>query len=299
VVHEFFGAAAPDAVRLEYVETGPSQFHPESSSVSISGESLKRQSELGVVAHETAHLALARLTRGASTNERLRFVDEGLASILQSRAEKDAKAYRARALVVAAQRAREDDAILVHAERWSEYFGDPKTSADFEAYEVGAAFDLFLLDAFGPERTRRLLADLAETRDLEASCARVLLRDLSDIERAWRESLRQIPIVVPRVVTQSPANEDEGARVDLTELAATFDVPMDPRICLNAPCHEGICYDHATWRSPTELVVRLTQPLTPGRWYEVSLGTGRCRLKSRAGVAMPVAIWRFKTRSAR
>jgi hypothetical protein len=150
VVHDFFDEATPPIVHVTYVDRGTSQFHPESSALTISRESLRHQTEVGVAAHETAHLALARLTRGASTTEALRFIDEGLASIVQSRAEGKADAYRARASVVAAERAREDGAILAHAERWSEYFGDPKTRADFDAYDVGASFDQFLFDVLQP-----------------------------------------------------------------------------------------------------------------------------------------------------
>jgi hypothetical protein len=297
IVHEFFGDATPDVVHVAYVERGTSRFDPEKAALMLSRESLKSQSEIGVTAHETAHLALARLTKGASTTEPLRFLDEGLASILQSRADRDADAYKARAAVVAAQRAHEDDAILEHARHWSVYFGDPATRADYEAYDVGASFVLFLFAGFGEYKTRRLLADLGETRDLALSCLRVTSTELSAIELSWRAALDDVVVQVPRVVAQSPSNEDEAVPVETTELVATFDVPMQARVCLNAPCHEGICFDHATWRTPTELVVRLTKPLRPSRWYEVTLGTPTCRLASRAGAKMPPKVWHFKTRT--
>src|SRR5215475_2618588 len=76
-VHAFFGDATPPRVKVAYVDRGPSQFDPEKIAVSISRESITHGSEVSVVAHETSHLALARLTRGASTSEALRFVDEG------------------------------------------------------------------------------------------------------------------------------------------------------------------------------------------------------------------------------
>jgi hypothetical protein len=295
-VHDFFGDAVPPVVRVSYVARGTSRFDPDTNGISISRESLHGHPEVAIVAHETTHLALARLTKGASTSEPLRFVDEGLATIVQSRVEHEADLYRRRASIVAAQRAREDEAILAHAQRWSQYFGDPAIRADFEAYEVGASFVLFLLDTFGPDDTRRLFADLGGTRDLSRSCVRVVGRDLASIELGWRASLDSVAFEVPHLVTQSPPNEDEAVPVQTTELVVTFDVPMQEKICINAPCHEGICVDHAAWRTPTELVVRVSAPLRPGRWYEIGLGTPTCRLTSRAGARMAPAIWHFKTR---
>jgi hypothetical protein len=84
--------------------------------------------------------------------------------------------------------------------------------------------------------------------------------------------------------------------IETKELVATFDMPMQPKVCMNAPCHEGLCFDHAAWRTPRELVVTVTKPLRPGRWYEITLGTPTCRLTSRAGARMTPTIWRFKTR---
>jgi dienelactone hydrolase len=213
IVHAFFGEATPPLVHVAFHERANSYFHPETSTVSISRHPAEKNPEIALVAHETAHLALARLTHGASTSEALRFLDEGLASIIASRAKGDADAYRSRAFVVAAQRAGEDDAILVHAARWSEYFGDPGMHPDYDAYDVGAAFDFFLMKEFGEGATRRLLTDLGDTRDLGRSCARVLGRGVGEIERLWRAGLEYVKVEVPRVVARSPA-ERRGRPVD-------------------------------------------------------------------------------------
>ncbi len=69
---------------------------------------------------------------------------------------------------------------------------------------------------------------------------------------------------------------------------------------MGTPCGDsGVCFEHARWRTPRELAVRVEPRLQPGTTYTLTLGSAsRGRpLISCAGQPLPVSRWRFTTAS--
>jgi hypothetical protein len=293
ILEDFFGPALPRRIVVEHVAEGTSRFDPDHQVIVVSRATTVAQSELAVVAHETAHLALAVLTRGASTLEPLRFIDEGLAMIIQKEVEGKLEAYKAGAIAFAAGRLATGNVTLVDLQHWSTYFGVPP-KADFDAYDVGAAFLCFIEDKYGRAQRATLLADLGRTRTLDVSLRNVFGSSVDETEVRWESYLHAAHVHVPAVTEMVPANGTTDVPVDLREIRVTFDTDMQPDICLSADCH-GLCYDRARWLDARTLVVAADAPLRPAHDYSLSLGVpGRCRLKSRRGVEAPIVTWRFR-----
>ena len=297
VLVETFGSSLPARVTVDYEANGTSRFDPERNAVHIARDALHSSSELALVAHETAHLGLANLTAGASTTEPFRFLDEGLASIIENKVDGALERYKSSALALAAGRLANGSVELADLQRWSQYFGDPRVGADFSAYDVGAAFVFFLQDTFGEAALEQLLADIARSRSLAVSLRASLDRTLEEIEASWESYLRRVDVRAPAVVELSPSNGEASVATDLKEIRATFDTDMQSFVCIRTSCSDGICYDHAAWRDAHTLVVTVNGSLLPAHAYALSLGIpGRCRLRARGGAEAPVVTWEFRTR---
>jgi hypothetical protein len=300
-----FGLAVPTKVTVRYSSRRGEYFHPDDASIEISSADHHTPRELGLVAHETAHLALASLSNGASTLEGFRFMDEGLAAIIEESVRGTLPTYRRAALVLAARRISTGGARLADLQVWSRYFGDPARdagkSADYDAYLVGSAFDFFLEDVYGEGALKRLFLDLSKTRSLPASLTNVFGRTVEQTEAAWDRYLRAVDLSiathVPSVVAMDPTSGASGVPTATTEIHVAFDTDMLPFICVDAPCSAGICYDHAYWQDTRTLAIRIDGRLLPDHAYSLSLGSPpQCLLKSIYRVEMPVVRWEFRTR---
>jgi hypothetical protein len=175
----FFGETLPASIEVDR-RAGNSKFDANGTTIHVSTTS--NQPELELVAHETTHLALARLTGGANLREQLRFIDEGFANVMQHEVDDTAASYRATARAAAAARA---PLALAPLEVWSTYFGHGDAHPDWIAYDVAASFVLCVRERYGEARWHDLLADLAVTGALDASLQRVLHVDRATIEQQW------------------------------------------------------------------------------------------------------------------
>jgi hypothetical protein len=301
----YFGGAVPGTITVNYASGPGDYFDSRRNGITISMAETHGPRELGLVAHEASHLALAAFSGGVSTLEPFRFMDEGLAAIIEHTVGGTLPKYRHAALVVAARRLSTGSVSLADLQAWSRYFGDPighpERAADYDAYEVGSAFDFFVQDTHGEGALRSLFADLARTRSLASSVRTVFGHTLDETEAAWVAYLRAVDVSVasrpPAVVEMVPANGAAGVATDLAEVRVTFDTDMTPFICVNTPCNEGICYDHAVWRDLRTLAIKIDRPLMPDHPYSLSLGSPpRCMLKSEDRVELPVVKWEFRTR---
>jgi len=301
----YFGAAVPSRITVSYSSQPGDYFDPKSNGITISTSDLHGARERGLVAHETSHLALAALSGGASTLEPFRFMDEGLAAIIQETADGTLRKYRHAALVLAARRLSTGSVSVTDMQAWSKYFGDPVDHpdkvADYDAYEVGSAFDFFVQGTHGEGALKSLFLDLATTRSLASSVKTVFGRTLEETEAAWVAYLRAVDVSavthVPAVIDMMPTNGATGIATELPEIHVTFDVDMAPFICVNTACTDGICYDHAYWKDSRTLAIRIDKPLLPDHPYSLSLGSPpRCALKSSDRVELPVVRWDFHTR---
>ncbi len=99
----------------------------------------------------------------------------------------------------------------------------------------------------------------------------------------------------PTVVSRSPLDGAARVAIDTRELSVAFDTDMQPTVCVNAPCDQGVCYDHARWSTPRTLTIAVDPKLLPKHDYSIGLGARSCHLKSVGGYELPVTIWRFRT----
>lgn len=159
-----FGPAMPTAIGIEHVAGSVSGFDANRDVILFADGSLASQSELALVAHETCHLALAHATHGASTEEQLRFLDEGLATVLAHEIDGTLAQYRHDAHGIARLRG---FAQLPQLAQWSTFFGRASDHPDWHAYDVAADFVLFLRDERGDAGLRELFATLARTRTFD------------------------------------------------------------------------------------------------------------------------------------
>ncbi len=306
LLRAFYGAAMPARVTVVLVDGSGGHFDTERARIVLGRDEL-RVAGAALVAHETSHLCLAVLTRGASATEPFRFVDEGFASIVESRAADRAGEYVEEALAIAALELRKGRVGFGLVERWSEYFGDwqdqdpakGSSPRNFDAYRVGASFDLLVMQRYGEPKLRDLFVAIGKTRSLDASLVEVLGKPAAEVEAEWRAYLSgvKIPDDTPTIVELVPADGLTGVSPDLTEISAHFSAPMNRSVVnLGADCGTGICYTNAYWKSPTVLSVRLPGRLKGATTYAVRLGVEGHPLRSRFGRELPVTTWRFTTR---
>ncbi len=295
----FYGATQPGAIAVHFAPGGPSRFDAAQATVTLSLGALRGRSLRPVLAHESSHLFLAALTGGASTLEGFRFVDEGVASLLEHQVAADEAVWKVQALGGTAERLRAAPFGLAELQRWSAFFGDGGERSDYGAYDVGASFVLFVRAEHGDARLVELLRAIGATRSLDAASRQALGRPLAELEAAWLAYLRRVDLGAAgpvHVLELRPANDEHGAPTDLREITVTFDADMAPSLCLSTPCQEGVCHDHARWKTPRTLAIGVDHPLLPHHAYRLALGWQSCRLKSLAGGELPLTEWRFETR---
>lgn len=294
---EYFPESVPPRITVQFQnQWRSSRFHPTDAAVLIH-ESVKNAPE-PVIAHESCHLCLANLTKGASTREKFRFFDEGFAEVFENLTMKRFEAYKEEALTVAAAQHRRRNVSFARVQKWSEYYGDPETKTNFYAYPVGASFDLFIMDHFGKDRLLAFFKDIGETGDLARTVRNVLGSDLPELEAKWLRYLEEVDVSTaePRIVKLFPENGATGVSIKTEEIAVQFDLPMARKIVFISDCRQGVCYKNAYWKSDRILAVKVK--LLPNHRYRIALGDmAHGRFMSRAGSELPVTEWSFATGS--
>ena len=102
-----------------------------------------------IIGHESCHLSMADFTNGASVKEKFRFFDEGFASIYEHMLANDSDDYKKTSLKIAVQQYLQGNVTFTKAQKWSEYFGDPKKFVHYYAYPVGSSFVYYVIDSYG------------------------------------------------------------------------------------------------------------------------------------------------------
>jgi len=303
----FYGAAMPARVTIVLVDGTGGHFDTERSQIVLGRDELKLSGP-ALVAHETSHLCLAVVTRGASATEAFRFLDEGFASILEARIAGRGADYEEEAFAIAALELAKGRASFDLLQRWSEYFGDWQgrsstrdagSQHDFDAYRVGSSFELWVRRFHGEGALRHLFVAVGTTRDLNQALAEALGKPAANVEAEWKAYLAsvKVPDDTPSVVNLVPADGATDVSTTLPELTVHFSTPMNRSIVnLGANCDLGVCFTNASWTSPTVLTVRLPDGLKPATSYTVTLGVEGHTLRSRYGRDLPVTTWRFSTR---
>jgi hypothetical protein len=178
-----FSGACPQKITVTENREHPSEFHPRSSTIELGTDADKNGM---VLTHETTHLCMASLTRGASNTEPYRFYDEGFASIVGGG---KSPAYRKRALATAARKAAKGEVGFAKAQKWSTYFGDPP-HADYDAYDVGASFVFFVEDVYGEKRLFAFFRSTGSEKTLDAATRKAFGESADAVETQWLAYLK-------------------------------------------------------------------------------------------------------------
>ncbi len=293
-LQKYFGAVVPERIIVRGVQGVTSRFDYLREMVLISEVHLRNQA-LGTVAHESCHLCLENFTKGASVREEFRFFDEGLAEIFQSIIENRTAEYKAEALAVAALQRRRNNVGFAKAQKWSDYFGNPRVRTNYYAYPVGASFNYFIIDTYGMDRLFDFFKDIGDTGDLEESSRHVFKKDQAALEAEWLSYLDRVPVSgePPRIAGRFPEHGATGVSIATVEIYLEFDRPMHRFICLITNCNDGVCYQNAYWKTDRRLAVKVK--LLPNHRYRIGLGNPEYRFLSREGLELPVTIWEFTT----
>ena len=298
---EAFSEHAPDRIVVEFAKSGFSRFDTRDDRVLIrSGYSPSLA--MAKIAHESAHLAAHNITNGYSIQNRFRFIDEGFASVFESRVAGRAARFKKYVLAVAAHQQRADNVRMHLVQDWRRYWGNWRKGRGRQtsyAYPVGASVIHFLVDMYGAGSPIRLMKAIGETGNFDAATRLSLNRSGQEIETGWIKYLQAVTIPDAgsvNIVRMDPPNGATEVRPDLHEITVEFNTPMARDICIRTNSCDEICYRNARWKSPSVLAIKLPVGLRPNESYILSLGSREgCKLKSAAMSDLPVTIWKFAT----
>jgi hypothetical protein len=187
-----FGKNMPDRIVVQITGGKYSRFNTAETSIQIN-ESHYRTSAAKMVAHESVHLALHRMTNGLTWQNSFRFLDEGYASVFASRLVHEETEFRQKTLELAVRQLLKGNISFPLVQDWKTYWGNPRDEKGYVtnyAYSVGASFVYFLEEKYTPASVLRLLQQLGETGDLDVAARGVFHKSLSDIEKEWMTFLR-------------------------------------------------------------------------------------------------------------
>ncbi|OFZ55999.1 MAG: hypothetical protein A2428_08595 [Bdellovibrionales bacterium RIFOXYC1_FULL_54_43] len=291
-----YPGSVPEKIVIVFTDDTASRFDTKHNRILLSRKHFA-QIPTYLIAHESSHLCLFRLTRGASIQERFRFFDEGYASIVGHRIAGNIDSYKHNeSLPTAAVQHMSGNVNFVKVQDWKSYFGG-SYNANFYAYPVGASFDFFLIDTYGQQALDQFFLSIGSTQDLESTFQALFHKSASEIERAWLSYLATVAIPdAPSVVSMSPANNAVNVSPDLSEIAVNFSTEMQEKVVFISNRCDEICYTGAYWKNNHTLAVRVRGALKPNTQYSLSLGSDKHgHFVSRAGLTLPVTEWRFTT----
>jgi hypothetical protein len=296
---EVYGDSMPERVVVNFIDGDGGYFDTSGDEVHLS-KSLFAQGPTLLLAHETSHLCLGHLTRGASAEEAFRFLDEGFAEIVSHRIAGELDEYKQEALPQAGVQRRKGNVTFEKVEAWSSYFGNWKgpipTNPSPYAHLVGASFDFMVIDRFGQATLLELFRSVGRTRSLEQSAQLVLHEQLQQLQEDWQAYLLAVPVpAAPRIVELFPSAGAASVPTQLSELLVVFDVPMSKSIAIASSCEPDVSYKNAYWKDPRTLAIHLPDGLKPGLACHLRLGAEDFRFRSRSGAEMPVVDWTFAT----
>lgn len=119
-------------------------------------------------------------------------------------------------------------------------------------------------------------------------------------DQGWLDMQKAVQGPPPKIVSMIPKDGDDAVSNDIGELLVTFDRPMyTSEICVHAPCSDGVCHDHASWKDDKTLVIKVEKALTPGKSYDLQLGVnGKCVVAGADASHLPYTPWRFTAAAA-
>lgn len=299
----FFGSDTPPRITLRQFTGNGGRFDGRSQTILVS-DTAPTKALVQIVAHESAHLCMYQVTRGASAMEPFRFFDEGYSDIVgKTIAGENMTNHKRFALATARAQVKARALDFATVQHWSSYGGNLPSQGNDYAYPVGSSFVYFVIDSFGEKKLFDFFRDVGETRDLDLSFQHVFGLGAAAVEQRWKdyvvkEAVPEAPLTITEIF---PANNSTDVPIDIAELHVKFSVPMMPKMCVSTPCgNTGVCYTNASWTDDRTLVIRTEGKLLPGTTYMLALGSDkhRCHLTSVDAVPLPTTPWVFTTKKA-
>lgn len=298
----YFGGSVPQKIVVRREARSSSIFDAENDTITLAS-SLQGKDLVSTGIHETAHVTMFRMTKGASLHDEFRFLDEGFVDIIQSIVDDRPDLYRKRSMYIANRAMK--DLSFVRVQAWTEYFGDWSGGRDDikrnpDAYAVGASFVFYMLDTLGEAKWKEFLTDIGRTRKLDSSLLRIAGKNANIVEQEWRQYVvdHQDPSVSPpRIVEQFPANGAIDVDPGIRGLFVRFDQEMNTHMLFIVSDGIDFGWQDAHWRDGRTLVISLKNGLTPRRQYGASLGNpAGGLLQSAVGPEFPATWWSFRTK---
>ena len=299
----FFGSDTPPHITVRQFSGDGGRFDGSSHTIVVSDTAAGNR-RVFLVAHESAHLSLCQVTRGASATEPFRFFDEGYADIVgKTIAGENMTIHKRNALAIANAQVKAGALGFAKVQQWLSYAGDRPSRGNAYAYPVGSSFVYFVIDSFGERKLFDFFRDVGETRDLDTSFQHVFGLGAAAVEERWKDYVVKgtVPESPLTITEMFPANNSTDIPIDIAELYVKFSVPMMPKMCVSTPCkNTGVCYTNASWTDDSTLVIRTEGKLLPGATYRLALGSDqhRCHLMSVGGAPLPTTPWVFTTKKA-
>ena len=297
-----FGSDTPPRITLKRFSGVGGRFHGSSRTIVVS-DAVAGNGLVQIVAHESAHLCLCQVTRGASSMEPFRFFDEGYAHIVgKTIAGENMTNHKRSTLSIASAQVEAEALGFATVQRWSSYAGTLPSEGNEYAYPVGSSFIYFVIDAFGENKLFDLFRDVGETRDLDASFQHVFGLGAAAIEQRWKDYVvkEAVPEAPLTITEMFPANNSTDIPVDIAELHVKFSIPMMRNVYVSTPGKDsGVSYTNASWTNDDKtLVIRVEGTLLPGTTYNLALGSAQLHrhLTSAGGAPLPITPWVFTTK---
>lgn len=297
-----FGSDTPPHIRFKQFSGDGGRFDGAAHAIVIS-DGAPRRDVVRLVAHESAHLCMYQMTRGASSTEPFRFFDEGYSDIVGKMiAGENMTNYKRSALAIASVQVKANAVSFAKVQQWWSYAGRLPSEGNAYAYPVGSSFVYFVIDSFGEKKLFDFFRDVGETRDLDTSLQHVFGLGAAAVEQRWtdyvvKEAVPEAPLTITEMF---PANNSTDIPIDIAELHVKFSVPMLPMVYVSTRKDTGISYKNASWRDDRTLVIRTEGKLLPGTTYKLTLGSEQQHryLTSAGGTALPTTPWVFTTKKA-
>lgn len=302
---KYFGDSVPQRIVVRREARADSRFDEAHNAIVLS-DSLKGEAFVSTGIHEASHVAMSRMTRGASLHEESRFFDEGFAYIIEGMVANRLQPYKQRSLSAANREIRANRLSFALLQNWTRYNGDWKSSQDDfrrnpDAYAVGASFVFYVMDTYGEGNWLQFLRHMGQAKNLELALGRVTGKSMVATEREWKQYILghdNVSITTPGIVKQFPENGADNVDPGLREIYVVFDQEMDTTKIFIINDGVDFGFRDAFWKDGKTLAISVKNGLTPSRSYRTMLGSKlQGLLQSAMGSALPETAWSFKTGS--
>lgn len=206
-VSSIYRGTMPSYVTIELTNNDiVSQFDTKNNRILASRRHFKTMPE-EVIAHETSHLSLHRLTRGVSMMEAFRFIDEGYANIVGKTVMGSLAQYKESSICFATSECRKGSVGFEKIQKWSKYFGSP-SKANWNAYLVGSSFIFYIIDTYSEEKLWEFFLDIAQTGDLSLTFTNVFRKTIAQVEDEWKRYLSEMEFKGVQTVSQGEMTQE-------------------------------------------------------------------------------------------